>query len=154
MIDRLSVVTLLFLSTSALASGPVRDLPVEQDTTLERYAHDLVGSDASDRLYAAREILRRVRRAHRLASRDGVEIEILEAKQHLTDFDRMVAPKCIRQLTVQNVRRICATILGLLETNEAITPLESALEAETRRGARRSMVKALERLQPGGETTP
>ena len=121
------LIVLCSLDTSALASGPSRHSPLPQDTSNARYASDLVGSDASDRLYAARVLLRRVRTAWKLSTKDDDSIEVLEARQTLTEFDEIVAPRCLRMLSTSNTAKPCIQILGMLETEAALDPMRQQL---------------------------
>ena len=137
----------LCIGGAAHARGPINHLPVAPDTSLERYVHDLVGQDAADRLFAARVLHRRVREAWRLATRTSGEMNVIEAKQTLVDFDTMVAPKCIRQLKVANTVRPCAAILGMLETEAAVQPLLDQRDRERKRRNIRVIDRALLRIQ-------
>ncbi len=121
------------LSLPAFATGPVRNQPMQQEPTLEQRLRDLSGTDKARRLYAARSLLRQVRHADRQAGRTmGDPILIDEGRQALTDFDLLVAPRCIRQLGVADLTRPCVEMLRILETTEAIDPLESHLADEPR----------------------
>ena len=141
-------VALLSLSSAqAFAAGPLTASPVQQDMSTERYANDLVGSDLSDRLYAARVLRRRVRTAWRLAGRNTDGFQVDEARQTLADFDLIVAPRCIRQLNVQNVRVPCADILGMLETKEALTALQVATKKSLRHRERKALEGAIRKIQ-------
>ena len=127
--------------------GPLKDIPVEQDTSNARYAADLVGDDEPKRLYAARVLLRRVRTAWRLAVRDDADIRTIEARQTLSEFDELVAPRCIRQLTVRSTVKTCAKILGLLETQAALSTLEEQLNTAQKRRTQRALRRAIERVE-------
>lgn len=144
---KLLVIAALFQSTAVHARGPVHHLPIPADTSLERYVQDLVGQDSADRLFAARVLHRRVREAWRNSAKDSSEIKVIEAKQTMADFDTLVAPKCIRQLSVANTLRPCASILGMLETEEAVTPLIEQRDQEESRRNRRVIDRALSRIQ-------
>jgi hypothetical protein len=137
----------LLAVTTAHARVPIHHMPIGTDTSLERYVHDLIGQDPSDRLFAARVLHRRVREAWRLSSRESADINVIEAKQTLSDFDTMVAPKCIRQLKVTNTMRPCASILGMLETQDAVQPLLEQRDQERSRRNIRAINRALERIQ-------
>ena len=138
---------LLCCTGLAEAAGPVQNIPVPQDTSNARYAADLVGEDGPKRVYAARVLLRRVRTAWRFAVREDTDILTLEARQTLSEFDALVAPRCIRQLTVPDTRRQCARILGLLETKGAIDPLKLEFESAKRRCDRKALLRAIERIE-------
>ncbi|MGB0640701.1 MAG: hypothetical protein ACPGTU_15285 [Myxococcota bacterium] len=144
---RFVVFAALFQTLTAHARGPVHQLPFAPDTSLERYAHDLIGQNSADRLYAARVLHRRVREAWRTSVKDSSDIRVIEAKQTLADFDTLVAPKCIRQLKVSNTLRPCASILGMLETEAAVDALKWQLGQENSRRNRRVINRALGRIQ-------
>jgi len=134
-------------TTTAHAAGPLKGLPVKQDTSTLRYASDLVGTDAPKRLYAARVLRRRVRTAWRLAVRDGTDMHVLEARQTLSEFDSLIAPRCIRQLDVPATLRPCAQILGLLETRSALPFLKDQRERADGWITRRIIGKAIGRIE-------
>ena len=138
---------LSLLSRNVLAAGPLPTSPVRQDTTTERYADDLVGQDVSDRLYAARVLLRRVRTAWRVAGRKGDALQTIEARQTLANFDQLVAPRCIRQLAVRNVRIPCTQILGMLETKEAVPALQQVTLASLSSREHRIVLRTIRRIE-------
>jgi len=115
------------LIPTALASGPNVHSPRAQDTSNVRYASDLVGSNAADRLYAARVLLRRVRSAWKSSVKDSDDIDVLEARQTLSEFDEIVAPRCLRMLSTNNTAKPCIQILGMLETKAALEPMHQQL---------------------------
>ena len=120
---------------------------MSQDTSTARYAADLVGSDAPKRAYAGRVLLRRARSAWRLAVSEHDGISTLEARQVLVEFDEVVAPRCIRQMGQDDTVRACATILGLLETKAALPALRRRLAQATSRCERRTILRAIERIE-------
>jgi hypothetical protein len=134
-------------ATTAQAAGPLKGLPIKQDTSTLRYASDLVGSDAPNRLYAVRVLRRRVRTAWRLAVKDGSDMHLLEARQTLSEFDSLVAPRCIRQLDVPATLRPCAQILGMLETSAALPSLRKQLAQPNGWSTRRAIDKAIRRIE-------
>jgi hypothetical protein len=145
--NRVALCALGLLPMNAGATGPIRGVPIQQDTSLERYANDLVGEDASDRLYAARVLRRRVREAWRLAGRSGADLRIIEARQTLSHFDILIAPRCIRQLSVPNTRKACAAILGMLETESALPDLHKAEAMSNSRSNTRAFRVAIQRIE-------
>ena len=132
---------------TATAAGPIKGLPVDQDTSNARYATDLVGSDRPKKLYAARVLKRRVRTAWKVAARPGADLHTLEARQTLSEFDTLVAPRCIRQLADKATRKECAAILGFLETPEALDPLRTQLDDAPSWCERRALERALKRVE-------
>jgi hypothetical protein len=127
---RISVLfVLLSLGASALASGPNIHSQRPQDTSNTKYANDLVGADKSDRLYAAQVLLRRVKTAWKTSVKEGDSIQVLEARQALSEFDQSVAPRCLRMLSTANTAKPCIRILGMLETKAALEPLRQQLDS-------------------------
>ena len=135
------------LSWEVQAAGPNPASPIPQDVSTERYANDLVGGDAIERQFAARVLRRRVRSAWRIAGRPGDSIPVIEARQTLANFDLMVAPRCTRQLSERNVLRACAQILGMLETEEALTALHQAAQSATTRRDKRVIDTAIRQIK-------
>ena len=138
---------LLVLSSMARAAGTIPRSPVAQDTSDQRYANDLDGGDRHKRLFAARVLLRRTAEAARIGNRTTADIRVMQARQRLDDFDRLVAPKCLRLLSTPNVARPCAKMLGLLETKEAIQPLQALATSDAGFCTRRAARWALRRLE-------
>jgi hypothetical protein len=119
------------------------------DTSNERYAHDLVGADASDRLYAARVLHSRLRVALRDARRGAAgSLRQDEALATLDDFETDIAPACLQALRHRNVAAHCTTMLGELEHTDAAPVLESLLAPESGASARlqRKARHALDRI--------
>jgi len=133
--------------SSAQAAGPLKGLPISQDTTTARYAADLVGNDGPKQTYAARVLRRRVRSAWRVAARNRDDLQTIEARQMLGEFDALVAPRCIRQLSNPGTLRPCAQILGMLETKAALEPLRMALAQSRPRCTRKAIERAIFRLE-------
>lgn len=148
--SRLALCVLAWAPLTANATGPLHGIPIQQDQSIERYANDLIGDDKSDRLFAARVLRNRVREAWRLAGRAGTDLRVIEARQTLSHFDTLVAPRCIRQLDVANTRRACASILGMLETEAALPALRKAANSTTNRAEARVIRTAIRRI--GGES--
>jgi len=124
--------------------------PVEVDTSIERYAADLSGSDKSDRLYAARVLRSRLRVAMRVAERAPMDsLRSDDALVAMDDFDAIVAPACVEALRVPNVAHHCAEILGWLEHSPAEPALQALLseDAVASRRLQRRAQAALERIQ-------
>ena len=141
------VLLLSLASWNAIAAGPLTTMPIDQDTSTERYASDLLGSDVSERLYAARVLRRRVRSAWRIAGRNGAGLHAIEARQTLAHFDVVVAPRCIRQLTMKGIRVPCAQILGMLETNDALPALKTAAKRTLSAREQRAVEVAIGRIK-------
>lgn len=124
--------------------------PQPVDTSNERYVNDLLGNDASDRLYAARTLRSRLKVALRDAERgNGETLRSIDALAALDDFDVMVAPACVEALERRNVAHHCAEMLGLLGYEPAVPALEAALaDPETSRRLRKQAARALEAMPP------
>ena len=137
---------LLAVAPQAHAAGTVPQAPVARDTSDERYANDLDGGDKHKRLFAARVLLRRVAEAARVGNRTTVDIGVMEARQRLADFDRIVAPKCLRLLSNSNIDRQCARMLGLLETQSAVEPLNALIASNPGFCTKRAAQWALRRI--------
>ncbi len=142
-----AILAALLFSATVHAAGPIPNAPFRQDTSDARYANDLDGADRGDQLYAARVLLRRVRESVRVGAGLDVDIGVMEARQRLDDFDKTVAPKCIRLLEGSAIRRQCARILGFLETASARGPLEVMATQSDRHCDRRAATWALRRIQ-------
>ena len=144
---RVVLAAALLGANPAWAAGTIPQTPIPQDTTDQRYANDLDGADKHKRLFAARVLLRRTNEAARIGSRSSEDIRVMEARQRLADFDTLVAPKCIRLLATPNVSRPCARILGLLETQAAIAPLQALEDSADTFCTRRAARWALRRIE-------
>jgi hypothetical protein len=125
--------------------------PQPVDTSNERYIQDLRGSDASDRLYAARTLRSRLRMAIKDAERREGTLRQIDALASLDDFEVLVAPACLEVLDQRNVAHHCAQILGLLAYEPAREDLEALASPDSDTGcrARRQATKALEILASG-----
>ena len=145
--NRWAAMLLSVYSWDVIAAGPLPTSPIQQDISTERYANDLIGDDASDRLYAARVLHRRVRQAWRRAGKDDDGFHTIEARQTLAHFDLVVAPRCIRQMSVKNVRVPCARILGMLETADALPALQLAANRSLRAKEKRAIGLAVRRIK-------
>jgi hypothetical protein len=133
----------------SMAAGPLPEAPFIQDTSDRRYANDLDSADRHDRLFAARVLHRRVREAHRVGTKPHPSIRVLEAQQKLDDFDRLIAPQCVRLLEVDNISVLCIKILGLLQTKAALQPLQK-LQSHGPQGSKGKAVRrAIKRIKAG-----
>ena len=106
-----------------------------------------MGQDPHDRLFAARVIRARVREAWRWAGGGAHQLRTIEARQNLSNFDVMVAPRCIRQLSEPNVMRPCAQILGMLESKAALSALQQAYKSTENRRSKRALHHAIEQIR-------
>jgi len=145
----LVVVATVLMSPHAAAKQPGPDLTGPE--TVEDLVADLAGADDSDRLFAARELRRRVRSNSRLTERArGDELVVLQARQDLQDLRRDVVPICQEQIQVRNVTAPCADILGVLGAATSISVLEARLTTETRGWVLRRLERALLNLNSAG----
>ena len=142
-------VVLIALGTNhALANTDLtRAGHTQKDVSLERYAGDLVGQDPHDRLFAARVIRTRVREAWRWAGGATDQLRAIEARQMLSTFDVLVAPRCTRQLSVANLLRPCAQILGMLEFEAALPALLEARQSAHLQRDKRTLDAAINRIR-------
>jgi hypothetical protein len=139
--------SLILLPLDGEAVGPTRG-PIQRRPTVESYARDLSSSSPAKRRYAARVLLRQIRTARRAAAR-GPEDDLTrdEARQTLTDCDRVVAPACSSHIALPEVTGPCADILGLLETRSALPQLKEQLQREQRRSVQRRIKRAITTIQ-------
>ena len=140
-------VVLMFGAPRAWAAGTIPRSPILTDTSDERYANDLDGGDKHKRLFAARVLLRRVSEAARVGNQTTADIQVMEARQRLEDFDRLVAPKCMRLLNTSNIARPCARMLGLLETADAVEPLRVLVTSDPGFCTKRAAQWAIKRIE-------
>jgi hypothetical protein len=146
---------LLLLLPTLLGSGSrVQQARSHQpvDTSNDRYVHDLLGQDKSDRLYAARTLRSRLKVALRDAdSREGT-LRQIDAIAALDDFEMLVAPACVTALETRNVSHHCAWILGRLAYQPAAPELQALLDPGTGASprAQRQATAALEALSTAG----
>ncbi len=150
---------LLFLclgSASAHAQAVNRDGGIEnQKWELEEGSafkptatllHELEDSNAGDRMYAGRELLRRVRQAKRLAASKN-ELKSLEARYNYSDYQADIVPACIRALDEDNVRKHCARMLMELEATSALDRLRKHHELEQRGKIKGILADAISTLE-------
>ena len=144
----------LCLLASALAAGPshIGNAPPMK---LEEYVSDLTADRRSDRLFAARELRRRVRHAERTAGSKPGTLRQLEARHELAFYAREVAPRCIEELNNYRELRVpCSEMLGILESSASLSALEEAHRIETRRWALRRIHHAIIRVQESKSVSP
>ena len=116
--------------------------------SLEDYLADLSSKDRPDRLYAARELRRRVRNASRAAEGRIGTLRSEEARHTLALFDAQLAPKCIELLALHpDLRGPCADILGTLRTDDALPVLLEHAANEERGWVERKLARAAERIK-------
>ena len=132
-----------------MAAGPLPQVPIIQDTSDRRYANDLDSADRHDRLFAARVLHRRVRAAQRVGTKSNQSIRVLEAQQRLDDFDQLIAPQCTRLLGVDNISVLCINILGLLQTEAALQPLQDIQSLGPKGCKAKALRRAIKRIEAG-----
>ena len=102
------------------ASKPMGDL------SIRHLSLDLLESDRSERIFAVRELNRLARSSLKLADgplrRDSTD----EALSTLAGLDDLAAPSCIQALRFPELVAGCALLLGRLETQAALAPLQAA----------------------------
>ena len=150
MLFGLVVITL----ASAVAAGPA-PVGTPPPMTMEETIADLRADLRPDRLYAARELRRRVRRASKDSQARPGSLRQAEARQLLALFDEVLVPHCIELMPIHRELRVpCAEILGLLLTDEALEILHEQASIETRRWAVRRIERAAHAIASSQGTDP
>ena len=150
----MALLGLLLLGRPAAAVGPIAGgpavgtAPPSESVIVDRLLADLDHPDAPRRLFAARELRRRVKQALRLSESDrGDALDAQAALLELQVYDERLAPRCLLALSEPQTLLPCVDVLGLLETEAARPGLEELARGGKRR-ARRHAERALERLGP------
>lgn len=106
---------------------------------------DLRSDDDSDRLYAARALRAQMKRALRVEARGASgTIAADEARSVLFELEARVPDACRAGMVEHpNVVAACADMIAWLEVDDAEPLLRAALAAETRKGVRRRIERAL-----------
>lgn len=145
----LAVLGLLLLLTGprAHAVDARRIGDEERVRTVQDDLNDLFSGSRPRRLFAARSFRKQIAQALRTSLHSGNIEREAEALLYLEDMDRKVAPQCIMGLEDADLKVPCARILGLLETREALRPLQAALTTTEDKAAQRAMAKAVERIE-------
>ncbi len=149
---RFSLLLVLPLLAPVLMASGSRYLltPDSPDTSLDRYLADLNGTDRSDRLFAARELKSRLKKALRdVKPSRQASLAYAESQAILGDFQQMVVPACVQALDLANVAPVCADILGLMESREAIPALRASLKSSPPPRLYRHINRALKRIAQG-----
>ena len=142
-----------FLVGATLAAGP-SPVGTSAPMSTEEYVYELTTDRRPDRLYAARELRRRVRHALQNSQRQPGTLRHMSAVQELLTYDQLVAPRCLAVMIEYIELRVpCVEILGMLETDDARATIQLVMEAESRRWALRRMESALRTL-PAAHTGP
>lgn len=139
----MSLAFIFFFSQLSWAAGPAPVGP-NRPMGLEDYIQDLSDDNRSDRLFAARELRRRVRRTTQLANGRPGSLRREEARNDLLIYDQRLAPACIELLLQKpELRAPCVDILRYLETTDAKPVLTQARQEEPRRWVQRKIDRAL-----------
>jgi hypothetical protein len=131
--------------------GPLPNRPYTRDVSNDRYISDLSDANVNKRVYAAKVLRTRAEQAVKVYDRDTQgSLEYDEALGTLETLDDAVTP-CILLLDDERVAPICADLLGLLEADRALGPLNSAIGAHPGRIARhaKKAIKEIEASSPG-----
>ena len=132
-------------SLSAAGQEAMRPAERERPESPEGLIADLIDGREPDQLYAARELRRLTSVAlSNLKSRDP--IRSMEARQYLVIFDDQLAPACITHLSRPRLQRPCADILGMLQTEDALVPLQ-AIRSDARWPKSRRIDRAIGRIK-------
>jgi hypothetical protein len=115
--------------------------------TTADYVSDLTDDSDPDRVFAARVLRGKVRRATRAASR-GAEGSLAreEARAELVELEAAVPPACTSALAHPAAAPACAEVLADLGDTTALPALRDARARATSGGAARRIEKAIARL--------
>jgi hypothetical protein len=142
----------LVLVTSALVPHPAHAIdrqdpraPATMKTTAH-YLNDLSGPEGPDRLFAARVLRSRVKRAVADAARDEAELSTMEARALLDELSRELPGRCAVAMGQEGVVPACADALARIGAVESVPALRVARAAATKRRTVRAIDRALATL--------
>jgi len=140
----------LNFAQAAGISGPAQFEVSTLPDTFDGLLTGLNSSDPNDQQFAVRELRRRVRSA---LSSVGSTNELVStgAQQDLMDYDQRLAPVCVTKISNNELTRFCADILGLLETQNALTALNLATEQPQTSFTQRRIQRAIHKIEVAGE---
>ena len=148
----MSLAFIFLFSQLSWAAGPAPVGP-NRPMGLEDYIQDLSDDNRSDRLFAARELRRRVRRTTQLANGRPGSLRSEEARNDLLIYDQRLAPAMYQVLLQQpELRAPCVDILRYLETTDAKPVLTQARQEDPDAGYSEKIDRAL--LQVTNPVTP
>ena len=158
---RACLLAILVLLTAALFPHPAHAVdrqdpraPATMKTTAH-YLTDLSGPEGPDRLFAARVLRGRVKRAVADASGDEADIATLEARALLDELARELPGRCAVAMGQESVVPACADALARLDSTASLPALRVARAAATKRRTLRSLDRAIARLEaPSAEAVP
>lgn len=108
---------------------------------------DLRGSDASKRLYAARSLRTKLRRAQAVEAKGNPEsIRYLEALSTLDELETRIPHACMSAFTYPNVTGPCADMFVMLDVREAVPALQELRTREKRESVLRKLDEAITAL--------
>jgi hypothetical protein len=117
------------------------------------YLEDLSGAEGPDRLFAARVLRQRVKRARALeGSRD--ELASMEARATLDELSRELPGRCAVAMSQEAVIPACADALRRLDASEAVPALLAARATAKRRRSIRAIDRAVQSLGAPADATP
>ncbi len=149
---RAARVTVLVVMATALLPSPA--LAVDRQDpralgsmkTTTDYLVDLVGSEGPDRLFAARVLRSRVKRASTLASGDPDSLTAMEAHADLDELTRELPGRCALAMTQEDVVPACADALARLGATQSVPVLLDVRARATKNRTTKAVDKALVKL--------
>jgi hypothetical protein len=109
------------------------------------YLEDLSGGEGPDRLFAARVLRQRVKRA-RSMEQSGDELASMEARALLDELSRELPGRCAVAMSQESVIVPCADALRRLDASEAVPALQAARATAKRSRSLRAIDRALQAL--------
>lgn len=151
MFASLALAALLAQSGPQLPSGdPTQEgeTPTPSATkTVAQLLDDLRGSDASKRLYAARSLRGKLKRAQAVEAHGNPEsIRYLEALSTLDELETRIPHACMSAFTYPNVTSPCADMFVMLDVKEAVPALQELRAREKRASVVRTLDEAITAL--------
>jgi hypothetical protein len=122
--------------------------------TTAHYLSDLSGPEGPDRLFAARVLRARVKRAVVDAAREPDDLAAMEALALLDELERELPGRCAVAMGQESVVPACADALARLGAIEAAPALRVARAAATRRRTVRAIDRALAALDAAAARLP
>ncbi len=111
--------------------------------TTSDYLVDLVGSEGPDRLFAARVLRSRVKRASTLANGDPDSLTSMEAHADLDELARELPGRCAVAMTQEDVVPACADALARIGATQSVPVLLDARAHATKKRTTKAIDKAL-----------
>ncbi len=142
----LVTMAMALVSSPALAVDRQDPRALGSMKTTGDYLVDLVSSEGPDRLFAARVLRSRVKRARTLAGGDPESMTAMEAHAALDELARELPGRCALAMTQEDVVAPCADALARLGATESVPALVDARARATKKRTTKAIDKALVRL--------